>query len=306
VRPVALKIVEFFGYGPSDHSNKAADTRAALRCPFLQADCTKKFRDGATSGACTVRLANSGPIICCPNRLYAQDYRILSDVAQNAFGAGTRLISGNEVAHVKHDGRSVAVFGKRWGKELRLPQRLGRGAYFVDWILVLIAPNGALQDFVAVEVQAIDTTGNYRAQRDAYVRGRVYKGYSAAGMNWENVSKRILPQIIYKGHVLRREPLCTKGLFFVCPTPIYERVRQRLGGEMLAYRYQPGALTFSWYDVGPEIPDGQIRMLISGGQFTTTIDQVALAFTAPANLPPAGVYQQAIQAELENLRHADG
>jgi hypothetical protein len=76
--------------------------------------------------------------------------------------------------------------------------------------------------------------------------------------------------------------------------------------EMRAYRYQPGALTFSWYDVGPEIPDGQIRMLISGGQFTTTIDQVALAFTAPANLPPAGVYQQAIQAELENLRHADG
>jgi len=85
-----------------------------------------------------------------------------------------------------------------------------------------------------------------------------------------------------------------------------ERVSQRLGGEMLAYRYQPGALTFSWYDVGPEVPDGQIRLLTPEGQFTTTIDQVALAFTAPANLPPAGVYQQALQAELENLRNADG
>jgi hypothetical protein len=75
---------------------------------------------------------------------------------------------------------------------------------------------------------------------------------------------------------------------------------------MLAYRYQPGALTFTWYNVGPEVPAGQIRSLTPEGQFTTTIDQVALAFTSPANLPPAGVYQHAIQAELENLRNAVG
>ena len=301
---MALRIVEFFGYSPSDSSDKAAKVRAALRCPFLEADCTKTFRDGVASGACTVRLANSGPIICCPNRLYAQDYRVLSEVGQSAFGAGVRLISGKQVAHVKHDGRFVAVFGKRWGKELRLPQRSGRGGYFVDWILALIGQDGELQDFVAVEVQAIDTTGNYRAERDAYFGGKKYDEYSDAGMNWENVSKRILPQLIYKGHVLRRERLCTKGLFFVCPTPIYERVRQRLGGEMLTYGFQPGALTFRWYDVGPEVRSGQMRALLPGGQFTTTIDQVALAFTSPANLPPAGVYQEAIQAELEHMRKA--
>jgi hypothetical protein len=303
---VALRIVEFFGYSPSDQSEKATEARAALRCPFLNADCTKKFRDEAVSGACTVRLATSGPIICCPNRLYAQNYRILSDVAQSVFGEGVHLISGEQVAHVKHDGRFVAVFGKRWGKELRLPKRSGRGAYFVDWILVLMSQTGNVEDFVAIEVQAIDTTGKYRAERNAYLQGREFMRYSKAGMNWENVSKRILPQIIYKGHVLRREPLCTKGLFFVCPTPIYERIRQRLGGEMLTYGYQPGALTFRWYDVGPEVQSGQMRELLPGGQFTTTIDQVAHAFTSPANLPPAGVYLQAIQAELEHMRKADG
>jgi hypothetical protein len=52
------------------------------------------------------------------------------------------------------------------------------------------------------------------------------------------------------------------------------------------------------YDVGPPVPDGQIRSLELGGQSTTTIDQVALAFTAPSNLPPAKVYEQAIIAEL--------
>lgn len=64
---------------------------------------------------------------------------------------------------------------------------------------------------------------------------------------------------------------------------------------------QPGSLTFKWYDVGPEVPPGHIRALEAGGQFTTTIDQVALAFTAPSNLPPAGVYQEAIELELKSL-----
>ncbi len=49
--------------------------------------------------------------------------------------------------------------------------------------------------------------------------GKPFTGYSKAGVNWENVSKRILPQLIYKGYVLRRERLCSKGLFFVCPKP---------------------------------------------------------------------------------------
>jgi hypothetical protein len=34
------------------------------------------------------------------------------------------------------------------------------------------------------------------------------------------------------------------------------------------------------------------------GQLTTTVDQVANAFTSPTNLPAAGVYQQAIESEL--------
>jgi hypothetical protein len=53
-----------------------------------------------------------------------------------------------------------------------------------------------------------------------------------------------------------------------------------------------------WYDVGPAVPAGQTRKLQLFGQFTTTVDKVALAFTAPDNLPPAGVYEQAIRAEL--------
>lgn len=213
-----------------------------------------------------------------------------------------KLIPGERVSKVRHDGHYVVAFGKRWGKELRLPQRRGTGGYFVDWILALIGPEGRLQEFVAIEIQAIDTTGNYRAERAAYLRGKLFDEYSQAGMNWENVSKRILPQLIYKGHVLRQENLCKKGMFFVCPTPVYRRIQQRLGGELRPYPLQPGTLTFRWYDVGEECQHGKRRGLQFGGQFTTTIDQVALAFTAPRDLPPAGVYQEAIESELEILR----
>jgi len=303
---MASNILELFGYSPRDKSPAAQGARRELRCPFLGQTCTKTLSDGTVSGMCTLKPMTSGPVICCPVRLYANHYQILKDVAVQAFGGGIELVAGIDLKRYRaeHAGKSaIAVFGKRWGKELRLPSRAKKvggkvGAYFVDWILAHVDSQGKLLGFVAVEVQSIDTTGNYREERAAYLEHGVYAGKSTAGPNWENVNKRILPQIIYKGHVLRREPLCQKGLFFICPTPVYNKIAERLGGNLEEIHQQAGSVTLMRYDVGPELPDGQIRALVSGGQSTTTVDQVALAFTAPKNLPPAKVYEQAITAEL--------
>jgi hypothetical protein len=300
---MADKILEFFGYSPADQSPAAKKARQSLGCPFLGQTCTKTLNDGTISGMCTLKLKTSGPVICCPIRLYANDYRILRDVARNVFGEGIELVVGSEAAayRTKYPGKAcVAVFGKRWGKELRLPNRAKKrgGAYFVDWILAHVDPDGKLLSFVAIEVQSIDTTGNYQAERKAHLAETPFTGKTTAGLNWENVNKRILPQVIYKGHVLRREPLCQKGLFFICPTPVYNKIAERLGGSLAEIHQQSGSVTIMWYDVGPAVPDGQIRSLELGGQTTTTVDQVALAFTSPSNLPPAKVYEQAIIAEL--------
>ena len=224
---MASNISEFFGYRPEDQSPKAKEARRSLECPFQGRTCTKTLSDGSVSGVCTLQPMTSGPVICCPVRLYAGNYQILKDVAAQAFGGGVDLVIGSDVGdyRAKNPGKPcIAVFGKRWGKELRLPSRAkktggGRGAYFVDWILAHINAAGKLLGFVAIEVQSIDTTGNYQAERLAYLERGSFSGKSTAGLNWENVNKRILPQIIYKGHVLRREPLCQKGLFFICPAP---------------------------------------------------------------------------------------
>jgi hypothetical protein len=117
-------------------------------------------------------------------------------------------------------------------------------------------------------------------------------------MNWENVSKRILPQVIYKGHVLRRESKCTKGLFFVCPVQVYRRIRERLGGNLHEYDPGNGTITFRSYELGAVVGPDQHRELVFSGQFTTTVDQVALAFTSPMNLPERNVYEAAVRKAL--------
>ena len=176
----------------------------------------------------------------------------------------------------------------------------------VDWILAKLDSGGDLVELTAVEVQTVDTTGNYSDQVQSFFGRHAYTdqqnripGYSNAGINWENVNKRILPQLIYKGHVLRRETKCTKGLYFVCPKQVYDRIRDRLGGNLHAYHPSTGTITFRSYELGPRPPSGMHRNMVLSGQFTTTVDQVALAFTAPMNLPDQNVYEAAINAALE-------
>ena len=127
-----LSVVELFGYAPEDKSPIAISQRSTSICPFIKSRCIKQFKSGLVSGACTLKPTNSGPVICCPNRLYASEYQVLLDVANDAFGEGMRLC--HSAADANGDGNDVVVFGKRWGKELRLPSRLTGGGYFVDWI----------------------------------------------------------------------------------------------------------------------------------------------------------------------------
>ena len=300
---MASRIIEFFGYAPTDSSEKAEKARQERYCPFIKTACQKTLNDGSPSGACTLQAVRGAPVICCPIRLYANGYQILKDVGEAAFGEPVDLYSGSlakEAAHV--DGRArIAVFGKGWGGELRVPNRGRSGGYYVDWVLARLNKAGGLQDFAAIEVQSIDTTGTYRNERDAYLKGRDFKENSTAGFNWENVNKRILPQLIYKGHVLHQERLCTSGLFFVCPSPVFRKIHERLGGKLKEFdKPHQGALTFMWYDVEQAQKDGEMRGLKKEGQFTTSVELVARALTEPDNLPDKNVYEQAILAELSN------
>lgn len=304
---MALSIVEFFGLAPLDCV--ADPWIQALKCPFVDADCIKPKH-----GACTLTQRSGDPVICCPNRLYAEDFKVLKEIAEETFGGGVQLLLAAEISprlqNGQMSGQEVVVFGRYWGHELPLPRPPGAGQgeskkYYVDWILAKLDRQGQVMEFTAVEVQTIDTTGNYSVQAQKLFAGQPYvdskgrdPGFSDAGLNWENVNKRILPQLIYKGHVLRRENKCRSGLYFVCPTQVYGRIRDRLGGNLHEYRPGNGTITFRSYELGPKLENGTHRSLVFSGQFTTTVDQVALAFTSPMNLPNQDVYEAAITQAL--------
>ena len=300
---MAGTIWEFFGYRADDHSAAAVAATTDKRCPFLAEVCEKRLSDGAVSGVCTIKPITSGPVICCPIRLYADNYQVLSDVARIAFGDNLPLFAGAEAAKAAQRDKvpAVAVFGKRWGGELRLPQKDGAGSYFVDWVLARLDAGGVLQEFIAVEVQTIDTTGNYRNGREGLLSPERTNPATTAGLNWENVNKRILPQLIYKGQVLQREELCRKGLFFVSPVPVYQRIMARLGGAggLVRYALQPASITFLAYehDTPPEPPAGALVPLRVLPPHSTTVYKVQEAFNN-VTLPDENVYRDAIVAAL--------
>lgn len=300
------QIIELYGFETRDISEKARQSRASMLCPFVGGKCTKKFSDGEPNGVCSLSRGE-GVLPVCPKRLYADSYRPLNDIAARCFPAGLPVVRSPAYAKRDHPRGAVLVFGKGSGGELRLPSRaaLGTGSYFVDWILVYVDGSGSLVEFVAVEVQTIDTTGKYRGERNALMVGEE-EGDNSAGFNWENVNKRILPQLIYKGHVLHREEKCRKGLFFVCPFQIHENMMQRLGGKMrlAVYPQQPGTITFMPYIVSATVPSPGAQRelrLDASAVFTTEVRQIEMAFSSPQNLPDAGVYESAIRAALATL-----
>lgn len=295
-------ISEFFGYKAEDASTIALNTANSQICPFLGSPCTKVLsRDHLISGVCSVRQKTEGSpsVICCPIRIYAEDYKMLHLISRQAFGRDFGLYAGRAaVERARAEGGSIAVFGHGWGSELRLPQRAGTGSYFVDWVLARLDENGELAEFTAIEVQTIDTTGNYREARTALLENRSVIS-DTVGLNWENVSKRIIPQLIYKGQVLQREDLCRTGLFFVCPKAVYDRVLNRLGGRerIPTFPTQPASIHFVAYDYTEPPRDGSITQLGIVEEHCTTVYKVQEAFSS-MNLPEGNVYRDAIRKSL--------
>lgn len=269
-------------------------------CPILGSKCEKVLHDASVgpAGVCSVKPMTSAPVICCPIRLYADDYRLLRDVAELAFDGDFDLVPGNGAVPRAMESQKpvIAVFGKKWGGELRVPKKSGSGGYWVDWILALVNAEGDLVEFVAVEVQTIDTTGNYRNGRTALLAGDRRIEKTTVGLNWENVNKRILPQLIYKGQLLQREALCKRGLFFVCPSPVYREVIKRVGGrdQLPGYALQPASVTFMAYDYSDSEPiDGEIVPISLESRHSTTVYKMQEAFNN-VTLTDENVYRDSI------------
>lgn len=297
-------ISELFGYPAKDRSPEVSRIRERGICPFLQGSCTKLDHRGKSTGVCSVFNPKEGvETIICPNRLYFDNYQVLREVIEDAFGADFTLIRPEGVGKVNHDGLKVVALGHNFGKEVRVPLPISRGrkrtgSFYTDWVLAQITRTGDLGNFVGVEVQSIDTTGSYRGTQAGYMKGLKQPPPSGHGLNWENVNKRILPQVIFKGRVLQREKSCEKGLYFIVPEAMYERIIQRLGGGLEEYPPGRGSVTFFRYAIVKAAEPGQIRSVENIGTTRTNVESIAARFSGGRDLPDQGEFERHIRQAL--------
>jgi hypothetical protein len=175
--PRSFPIVEVFGFPYDNESPEAVHCRSQYRCPFIGARCVKGGHDiDIPLGTCGVH-SKYGPIITCPQRFYGDHYRLLDQVATHLVGE-----SGNTV---------------------KIPE-VGPGVtYSLDWIVATYDEHLQLLDYHGIEVQAIDITGSVRPYFEAYMSGEAWEEIEHRyGINWANVYKRMLPQLLAKGAML--------------------------------------------------------------------------------------------------------
>jgi hypothetical protein len=148
-------------------------------CAYLDTRCakTRKSAPDVTIGTCSVRYGVRDPkdMVICPYRFLERN-QIFTDCLHLL----TRHEPGNELHRVS---------------ELTIP------GGSVDYCLASVR-KGKVVDFVAIELQAVDTTGTVWPERQRFLQSagvRVDRtGIGNFGMNWKMSAKTILIQLHHK------------------------------------------------------------------------------------------------------------
>lgn len=166
------RVLELFGHSTRiDQKWSAVVSRQ--ECPFANSRCFKvrKSEPEVSIGTCSVRYGKSlKDLIICPTRLLER-----RQVFFDCLHLLTRHVPGNEL----HVVPQVSIPGGS-----------------VDYFLVSLS-RGKVEDFVAIEFQALDTTGTVwperqRLLKELRVRAIPGDNRKSFGINWKMTAKTIL------------------------------------------------------------------------------------------------------------------
>lgn len=288
-------LVEVFGFDPIDHTGIARKYWELKACPFIRRACTKyDHTNEICYGTCSV--TNSGKnVIICPNRLYADNYATIRNVGKSVFGEKKFLLFNdfiNESTLGTLDEECVVALGHNSGKEVKVDKMS------MDWILAYIK-NGVLQEYVGIEVQSIDITGNYRDAWYAARDGKNTLPASQHGLNWANVHKRLIPQIIRKSLIYSKSALVKHGLYFIVPEQVYQRFEEIIGSDIpLVRKTGQNVITVHTYDLGDPVPHGECRKLRHVRNLSFTLEEFSTRFISGPNLPESSMLDNKIKEIL--------
>jgi len=287
-------LIEVFGYSPNDTTQASRSLWNLGACPFLNKPCTKTNHDQSiVYGTCSV-TSPLGNCIICPNRFYEQDFKAIRAVAKDAFGARFKFLTFEQFIPVRgNKGTCIVALGHPSGREVKVGQSLS-----MDWVLAKVQ-NGILKEYIGIEVQSIDITGNYR---DCW---HTYKNLSPStqcipssehGMNWANVHKRLIPQIIRKGLVYSRSDMVKKGLYFIVPEVVYRKFEEVIGSDIPTIEHSgKHTLTVHTYELSAQPPRGKQRTLKIKRRLRFELEEFANRFISGPNLPSGNDLDDAIK-----------
>lgn len=285
-------IIEIFGHSPTDYSSVARKYWSLNACPFIGQACTKYDHTKTICyGVCAVSGKNDA-IVICPNRLYADNYETIRKVSHDAFGDVEFMLFQDYIQKKDDIHQCVVALGQNSGREVKI-QNMS-----MDWVLAHII-DGALVEYIGIEVQSIDITGNYR---DAWYAARDKKNIipaSGHGLNWANVHKRLIPQLIRKGLMYSRSSFVKKGIYFILPEEVYLRFEDILGNDIpTCTDATANTITVHTYILSPEESNGQMRHLIQNRVLRFDLSELSNRFISGPNLPAAGILDAKIKELL--------
>lgn len=207
-------------------------------------------------------------VITCPKRLYQKKYEILSNLAKEIWGQKTELAAGGNLSSLKSRAElttnPAVAFGQSSGSEIAVNSN---GQMSMDWVIQKYDNQRSLtpREYIGIEVQSIDITGNYRNNLTAYNQMKK-TGHpsnstienSGHGLNWANVHKRLIPQIIRKSNIYRGSKNCV-GFYFIVPEIVYQKFEQVIGPLPNLDGPSKDRLSIKTFSLGQETNDGEIR-----------------------------------------------
>lgn len=290
-------VVEIFGFSPIDVSSNTRRYWDEAKCPFTKKGCVKyNSQNDLCYGVCSV-TSTLGDCIVCPNRLYAEEYSCLKNVALDAFGDDIEIMLYDDYLDADSlYGKVVVAFGKNSGKEVKIGSKLS-----MDWVLALLI-NNELKEYVGVEVQSIDTTNNYRSNWKAYRQlDSSFQDIpkSEHGMNWANVQKRLIPQLIRKTSLFKKSKNVKRGFYFILPDVVFKKFEILLGEfNQEVCENNNGILNIHTYDFNGEVKSDGIKEIILKRSVRIRLEDFVERFLNGSDLPSGEVLDIAVLKKL--------
>ncbi|MBX3322699.1 MAG: hypothetical protein KF757_06880 [Phycisphaeraceae bacterium] len=192
---------------------------AGYQCPFINSVCTKRSqRMQGSYPVCSIYRKTIQHCVC-PKRFYQAD--LVADVLAHCW-AGTPPTAPQVAYEVQMKG-----FG------------------MVDLVIADIDATNTVRSFVSVELQAVDITGSVEPAYQALLGNAQVEGKISYGLNWANVRKRYVSQLISKGFYHHH---WGSKIVSVLQEPLYAQFRHYIPFDELDPKAGTSNVVFMLYD----------------------------------------------------------